>query len=70
MKRKIEITVGKTIVSKNGWYKINYMIVIDDDIKNMQTGQLDGSYSGQTAQTFRRILRKYHAFDLVLQHYY
>ncbi len=68
MKTKYEIEINDITVSKNGWFMFDYKLTIDG--KLTQQGNYDGSYSSQTAETFRKVLKRGWANQLVLQRYF
>ena len=67
MTTKIAIEVSNIKVSKQGWYRFDYKLTINGKTKK---GQADGSYSSQTAEAFRKVLKRGWAATLVLQEHF
>lgn len=68
-KLKIEIEVWGIEVEETspqrGWYKFEYSMRVNG--KNKKCGQLDSSWSSQTAAHFKRVLQNGYATRLVLE---
>lgn len=64
----IQITIKNISVSKNGWYSFDFALKRNGKLK--EHGNLDGDYSGQTAEAFRKVLKRGWAATLVLQRYF
>lgn len=51
-----------------GWWKFEYSIKVNNGKKRF--GEMDGSWSSQTKNHFKRVLSRGHAAKEVLQKYY
>lgn len=68
MKTTYEIEIKDISVSKEGWYSFDFKLKVNGKLK--EHGNLDGSYSSQTPEAFRKVLQRGWANQLVLQRYY
>lgn len=68
IKKKYEVTVKDIKVSKDGYYSFSYTLKVNGKLWN--NGSKDGTYSSQTPENFRRVLKGGYAHILVLQSYY
>lgn len=67
--KTFKVEIGSIYVSTlDGWYNFDFKLFIDGKLK--EWGNLDGTYSGQSASAFRKALKRGWAHTLVLQKYY
>ena len=64
MNTTIRIAVSDLKVSKHGWYRFNYGPTINGKYRE---GSCDGSYSDQSSEAFRKVLKRGYAVLLVIQ---
>ncbi|WP_295133398.1 hypothetical protein [uncultured Reyranella sp.] len=63
----VKVEVSNISVSKQGWYMFDFKYLVNGKLK--EHGNLDGSYSSQTAERFRQVLKRGYAAHLVLERY-
>lgn len=66
--RIYRVKIGPVYVSKVGYYSFDFFLYVNGKLR--EWGNLDGDFSGQTAEAFRHVLKRGWAYQLVLQRFF